>query len=76
MTIQVKISANLNRNTVLVDSTRTLKSVLDENNVDYGRGTITLDGSVVPLGGLEKTFDDYGISERCFLSSIIKADNA
>lgn len=76
MIIQCRISNNLTRNTVLVDSARTLKSVLDENGVDYSRGNITLDGSVVPLGGLERTFDSYGITERCYLSAVVKADNA
>lgn len=76
MTIQVRISNNLERDTVLVDSARTLKSVLEENGVDYGRGNITLDGSVIPAGGLERTFDYYGITERCYLSAVVKADNA
>lgn len=77
MMIQVKVGNNVSRNTVLVDSARTLKSVLEENGIEYVRGGITLDGATVPqLGGLDKTFDDYGIKESCWLLQVVKADNA
>lgn len=76
MMIQIKLGNNLSRQTVMVDSSSTLREVLSNNGVDYSRGTVTLDGAALPAGSLDKTFDDFGITEVCYLSSIIKTDNA
>ena len=76
MMIQVKIGNNLSRKTVMVESSSTLREVLTNNEVDYSRGTVTLDGAALPAGSLDKTFDDFGIDEVCYLSSIIKTDNS
>lgn len=76
MMITVKVGNNLDRKTVMVDSSATLREVLTNNGVDYSRGTVTLDGAALPAGSLDRTFDSFGIDEVCYLSSIIKTDNA
>ena len=74
--IKVTIGNNLKRETVIVSGDTTLRSVLENANIDYTRGSMTLDGSTIEAGGLDKTFNDYGIAEKCWLLNVVKADNA
>lgn len=74
--ISVKVGNNVNRRNVTVNSNRTLKSVLEENGIDYTRGTMHLDGSSLAAGELNKTFDAFGITDSCYLLNVVKADNA
>ena len=74
--IQVVVGNNVSRQTKVVDSSASLRSVLEEAGIDYARGGVHLDGSPVQAGGLDKSFDDYGITERAYLLSVVKADNA
>ena len=59
-----------------IDPNRTLKSVLDENHIDYSKAPMTLDGATLRPGDLDKTFADFGITDTTFLLSIQKLDNA
>ncbi len=74
--IRVTIGTNTNRKSVTVDPNRTIKSVLDENEVNYITGTLHLDGATLQPGEINKTFTDFGITESCYLISVVKADNA
>lgn len=74
--VKVVVGNNVKRETVIVDSTATLRSVLEESGVDYTRGTMHLDGSSLNPGDLDKTFAQFGIAEKCFLLNVVKADNA
>ena len=74
--ISIVVGNNVSRQTKVVDSASTLRSVLEEAGIDYARGGVHLDGSPVQAGGLDKSFDDYGITERAYLLSVVKADNA
>lgn len=72
--IKVIIGTNTNRKQITVDPSRTLKDVLDENNIDYSRGGIHLDGLAVGGEGLNKSFTDHGITEDCILIAVVKGD--
>lgn len=74
--VQVTVGNNLKREKVVVDGNATLRQVLEDNNVDYTRGVMHLDGSTLQPGDLDRTFDDMGIKEKCFLLNVVKADNA
>lgn len=74
--IQVTVGNNVKREKVIVDANVTLRSVLEDAGIDYTRGVMHLDGASVEAGGLDKTFADYGIAEKCFLLNVVKADNA
>lgn len=74
--INVTTGNNLSRTSVIVDSSNTLRSVLEQNNIDYTRGMMHLDGASLQPGDLDKTFDDFGITERCYLLNVVKVDNA
>lgn len=74
--IKVVVGNNVNRETVIVPPTTTLRNVLEDNGIDYSRGVMHLDGSSLQPGDLDKTFEAFGITEKCFLLNVVKADNA
>ena len=74
--IKVVVGNNVKRETVIVEKSATLRSVLENANVDYTRGVMHLDGSSLNPGDLDKTFEDMGIAEKCYLLNVVKADNA
>ena len=74
--LRVTVGNNVSRENVTVNDQTTLRSVLEQQGIDYTRGSLTLDGSTLQAGALDKTFADFGIKEKCFLMQIVKADNA
>ena len=74
--IKVVVGNNVSRDSVIVDSNTTLRQVLESQGVDYTRGDMNLDGCTLRAGDLDKTFDDFGIADKCFLLNVVKADNA
>lgn len=74
--IKVVVSNNVKRETAIVDENTTLRTVLEDANVDYTRGVMHLDGSSLNPGDLDKTFASFGITEKCYLLNVVKADNA
>ena len=74
--INVTIGNNLDRQNVLVDPNTTLRAALEQAGVDYTVGMMHLDGATLRPGDLDKTFADFGITEKCYLLNVVKADNA
>lgn len=74
--VMVTISNNVKRTTDILPDSTTLRAALENAGIDYSRCVVNLDGSSLKPGDLDKTFANLGISEKCFLSSIVKADNA
>lgn len=74
--IKVTIGNNVKRETVILDENTTLRAALEANGIDYSRGTTHLDGSTLAPGDMDKTFAQMGITEKCFLMNVVKADNA
>lgn len=74
--INVTVGNNAFRTQDIIDENRTLREVLEEKGVDYTSGMTTLDGSTLRPGDLDKTFADFGITTKCYLFNVVKADNA
>jgi len=74
--IKVTIGNNVKRTSEILDERTTLREALECAGIDYTRGTMNLDGSTLNPGDLDKTFADFGITEKCFLLNVVKADNA
>lgn len=74
--IKVTIGNNISRNSVIIDENTTLRNALEDAGVDYTIGMTSLDGSTLAPGDLDKTFADFGITEKCYLLNVVKADNA
>lgn len=76
MNIRVTVGTNTSRKNVIVDNSKTLREVLEENEIDYSRANVNLDGASLNPGDMDKTFAELGITENCFLIASIKQDNA
>lgn len=74
--IKVTIGNNTRREAVIVDENTTLRALLEDNGIDYTSGVMHLDGSSLNPGDLDKTFAQHGITEKCYLLNVVKADNA
>ncbi len=74
--IKVTVGNNVKRESVIVEASRTLRSVIEDAGIDYTRGVMHLDGSSLQAGDFDKSFADFGITEKCFLLNVVKADNA
>ena len=74
--VKVVVGNNVKRETVIVDSSTTLRTVLEDAGIDYTRGVMHLDGSSLNPGDLDKTFADFGVTEKCYLLNVVKSDNA
>lgn len=74
--IKVTVGNNVKRESVIVDENTTLRAVLEDNGIDYASGTMHLDGSSLKPGQLDQTFAALGITEKCYLLNVVKADNA
>lgn len=74
--IQVKIVTNTGRKTVNVDPNRTIREVLEANNVNYDVAPVFLDGAPLNAGDHDKTFATIGIADHCMLTAVVKTQNA
>lgn len=75
--IQVTVGNNVKRDKVIVEETTTLRQVLEDAEIPYASGgVIHLDGCTLNPGDLDKTFEQLGITQRCYLLQVTKVDNA
>lgn len=72
--IEVIIGTNTDRSKVIIPVGTTLKQALSDAEIDYSIGQVALDGATVQAGGLNKTFQEYGIEDKCFLVVTVKSD--
>ena len=74
--VKVTMGNNVKRSNVILDESTTLREALEGAEIDYTIGVMNLDGSTLNPGDLDKTFADFGITEKCYLLNVVKADNA
>lgn len=72
--IRLKIGTNTSSTTAIVEPTRTIKSLLEEHNVDYSRGGVHLDGLAIAGADLNKTLEEHGVEESGILICVVKGD--
>jgi hypothetical protein len=76
--IKVMVRDNVKSKQLSVSDSDTVRSALEAAEVDYAApGTsTTMDGATLLPGMMDKTFAELGITEKCYLMSIRKTDNA
>lgn len=74
--IQVNIGNNARSEVAIEEKTMTLRECLEKHGVDYSTGTTSLDGAPLAPGDMDKTFEELGIVDKCYLYSIKKLNNA
>ena len=72
--IRVTVGNNVKRENVTVNNQTTLRTVLEQQGIDYTKGSLTLDGATLAPGSLDRTFESFGVNDKCFLMQIVKAD--
>ena len=74
--IKVVVGTTVKKETKIVDSSVTPRQLLEEVGIDYTRGFVNMDGSTLVPGDLDKSFAQHGITSKCYLLQVVKADNA
>ena len=74
--VNVKIGTNLNRETISVTSDKTIRQLLEQQNINYATTTIFLDGDTVKAGDMDKSLDDFNIADTCYIIASQKTENA
>ena len=76
MTIKVTFLNNVSKQSFMEESTSKIQEFLNENELNYGLGAVHLNGETLLADDFEKTFDDFGVTEECFMMKVKNADNA
>ena len=74
--IKLVVGNNVKRETKIIDENTTVRKALEDAQIDYTRGSVNMDGATLIPGDLDKTFAQHGITEKCYLVQVVKADNA
>lgn len=74
--INITTGNNVSRKTVPTTTDTTIRDFLEENGVDYSRGSMHLDGAPLGPGDFDKSFGEFGITSKAYLLNVVKADNA
>ena len=73
--LKVTMGNNVKRSSEVFDDDTTLREALEKAEIDYTTGVMNLDGSTLNPGDLDRTFADFGITDKCYLLNVVKADN-
>ena len=74
--IRATIGNNVARHSYIIDENTTIRKALEDAGIDYSIGMTSLDGSTLGPGDMDKTFAEFGITEKCYVLNVVKADNA
>ena len=74
--ISVTIGTNTSRKRVSVPPETTIRTILEQNDINYSVANVHLDGAPLQPGDMDKTLQDFGIEDNCHLIAVVKADNA
>ena len=74
--VQVTIGNATNRKKIVVEPTRTIKSILEENEIDYGSARVTCNGETLRADQFGKQLREViGDADSCYLMAVVKLDN-
>jgi hypothetical protein len=74
--ISVIVGTTTQRNTKNYTADTTIRTILEDNGVDYSVAQVMLDGANLHAGDMDKTLADMNIREKCMLIAVVKAANA
>lgn len=76
MIVNCYIGTMIDRTPYAVQTSSTLREACEEANFDFAAGQMQLDGATLRPGDIDKTFDDFGITQTCYLIRVAKLANA
>ncbi len=74
--IQVTVGSTTNRTKKLYPATTKVRTILEDNDIDYGVATVMIDGANLQSNEMDKTLADLGKVEKCMLIAVVKAEAA
>ena len=73
--IRVIVGTTTQRNEKNYTADTTIRTILEDNAVDYSTAQVMLDGATLQAGTMDKTLADLNITEKCMLIAVVKASN-
>lgn len=64
------------RTNVVTENTVTLEDLLRQNNVNFSRASVMLDGSAMSENNMRQTLNELNAGEACTISVCVKLANA
>ena len=74
--LNVIVGTTTNRTNKIYAGATTLRTILEDNNVDYSVSQVMLDGANISASDMDRTLTDLGKVEKCSLIAVVKANNA
>ena len=74
--IRVIVGTTTQRNEKNYTADTTIRSILEDNAIDYSTSQVMLDGATLQAGTMDKTLAELKITEKCMLIAVVKASNA
>lgn len=74
--IQVTVGTTTSRSKKTYPADKTVRFILEDNDIDYGVSTIMLDGANIKVDDMDKTLSALGKTEKCMLIAVVKAESA
>ena len=74
--IKVIVGTTTERNEKNYTADTTIRTILEDNAIDYSVAQVMLDGASLHAGDMDKTLADMNITEKCMLIAVVKAANA
>jgi hypothetical protein len=74
--IKVIVGTTTQRNEKNYSAGTSIRTILEDNAVDYSVAQIMLDGASLKPGDMDRTLADLNITEKCMLIAVVKASNA
>ena len=74
--IKVIVGTTTQRNEKNYTAGTTIRTILDDNAIDYSVAQVMLDGASLKAGDMDRTLADMNVTEKCMLIAVVKAANA
>lgn len=74
--VKVIVGTTTQRNEKNYTADTTIRTILEDNNVDYAVAQIMLDGTNLAVDAMDKSLADLNKTEKCMLIAVVKASNA
>ena len=74
--VKVIVGTTTQRNEKNYPADTTIRTILEDNAVDYSVAQVMLDSVSLQLGDMDKTLAELNITEKCMLIAVVKASNA
>jgi hypothetical protein len=74
--INVTVGTTTNRVKKNYPADTTVRSILEDNSIDYAVATVMLDGVNIKVNEMDSTLSSLGKTEKCMLIAVVKAEAA